>query len=594
MKRREFIRTAAVGGAASAIAMPAIAQSAPEVKWRLTSSFPKSLDTIFGGAETFARAVSESTDGKFQIQVFAAGEIVPGLQALDAVQSGTVEACQSALYYYWGKDPTMVFATTMPFGMNARQTNSWFYQGGGIDLLNEVFAKMNFYALPAANTGAQMGGWFRKEIKTVADLQGLKFRIGGYAGHILKKMGAVPQQIAPADIYPALEKGALDAVEFIGPYDDEKLGFNKVAPFYYYPGWWDGCAAGHVCFNLQKYNDSRMCRREMALTSSFPKVARHRSTARAEVSCRSARRATDGKFQIQVFAGGRNRARPAGARRHAERHGRDVPHRATTTGARIRPSPSAPAVPFGLNSPPAERLDLSGRRQRADQRVLRQAYKVTASGRQHRHPDGRLVPQGDQDRRRPEGPEDAHRRLRRAVMPSSASCRSRSPAATSIRRSRRARSTPPSGSAPMTTRSSASTRSRRTTTIPGWWEGGTDAATMFNLAKWERAAEAYQARSRPPAPRPTPGCRRRYDAQNPAALKRLVAGRHASCAPFPQRRHGGLPTRRQRALRESRPRTPAFKKVHDAAHGLPRRGVSLVAGRRILLRQLHDPQRAKL
>ena len=255
MKRREFIKTAAVGGAASAIAMPAIAQSAPEVKWRLTSSFPKSLDTIFGGAETFAKAVSESTDGKFQIQVFAAGEIVPGLQALDAVQSGTVEACQSALYYYWGKDPTMVFATTMPFGMNARQTNSWFYQGGGIDLLNEVFAKMNFYALPAANTGAQMGGWFRKEIKTVADLQGLKFRIGGYAGHILKKMGAVPQQIAPADIYPALEKGALDAVEFIGPYDDEKLGFNKVAPFYYYPGWWDGCAAGHVCFNLQKYNE---------------------------------------------------------------------------------------------------------------------------------------------------------------------------------------------------------------------------------------------------------------------------------------------------------------------------------------------------
>jgi TRAP-type mannitol/chloroaromatic compound transport system substrate-binding protein len=130
--------------------MPAIAQSAPEVKWRLTSSFPKSLDTIFGGAETFARAVSESTDGKFQIQVFAAGEIVPGLQALDAVQSGTVEACHTALYYYWGKDPTLVFGTAVPFGLNARQQNAWFYQGGGIDLLNEFFAKMNFYALPAA------------------------------------------------------------------------------------------------------------------------------------------------------------------------------------------------------------------------------------------------------------------------------------------------------------------------------------------------------------------------------------------------------------------------------------------------------------
>ena len=255
MMRRQFIKTAGLATAGAAIAMPAIAQSAPEIQWRLTSSFPKSLDTIFGGAEVFAKAVLEATDGKFQIQVFAANEIAPGLQALDFVQNGTVEVCQTALYYYWGKDPTFAFPTAVPFGMNARQLNAWFYHGGGNDLINEFMADFNAYALPAGNTGGQMGGWFRKEIKTVADLNGLKFRCGGFAGKVLQRLGVVPTQLAAGDIYPALEKGTLDAVEFVGPYDDEKLGFNKVAPFYYYPGWWEGGAALHLCFNLAKWKE---------------------------------------------------------------------------------------------------------------------------------------------------------------------------------------------------------------------------------------------------------------------------------------------------------------------------------------------------
>jgi TRAP-type mannitol/chloroaromatic compound transport system substrate-binding protein len=253
MKRRQFLKTAGVGLAAGAVASPAIAQSTPDVKWRLTSSFPKSLDTIYGAAETFAKAVAEATDNKFQIQVFAAGEIVPGLQASDAVTNGTVEICHTASYYYVGKDPTFAFGTAVPFGLNSRQENAWMYHGGGIDLMNEFYKKFKIFALPGGNTGAQMGGWYRKEIKTVEDLKGLKMRIGGFAGQVLSKLGAVPQQIAGGDIYPSLEKGTIDAAEWVGPYDDEKLGFNKVAPFYYYPGWWEGGAMLNFFINEDKW-----------------------------------------------------------------------------------------------------------------------------------------------------------------------------------------------------------------------------------------------------------------------------------------------------------------------------------------------------
>ncbi|PTM48102.1 TRAP transporter substrate-binding protein [Phreatobacter oligotrophus] len=254
MKRRNFLAASGAGLAAAAVAAPAVAQSAPEVKWRLTSSFPKSLDTIYGGAETISKQVAELTDNRFQIQVFAAGEIVPGLQALDAVSNNTVEMCHTCSYYYVGKDPTFAIGTAVPFGLNARQMNAWLFQGGGNELFNEFYKKFNVYGIPAGNTGAQMGGWFRKEIKTVADLQGLKMRIAGITGQVLAKLGVVPQQVAGGDIYPALEKGTIDAAEWVGPYDDEKLGFNKVAPFYYYPGWWEGGPTVHAMINLEKWN----------------------------------------------------------------------------------------------------------------------------------------------------------------------------------------------------------------------------------------------------------------------------------------------------------------------------------------------------
>jgi TRAP-type mannitol/chloroaromatic compound transport system substrate-binding protein len=255
MKRRQFLKVAGAGLATTAVAAPAIAQSMPELKWRLTSSFPKSLDTIFGASEAFSKAVAEATDNKFQIQIFAAGEIVPGLQAADAVSNGTVEMCHTASYYYFGKDPTFAFGTAIPFGMNKRMMDAWNYFGGGLDLLNDFYKKFNIIAYPAGNTGAQMGGWFRKEIKTVDDLKGLKMRIGGFAGRTMAKLGVVPQQLAGGDIYPALEKGTLDACEWVGPYDDEKLGFHKVAPFYYYPGWWEGGPMLHNMINIAKWNE---------------------------------------------------------------------------------------------------------------------------------------------------------------------------------------------------------------------------------------------------------------------------------------------------------------------------------------------------
>jgi len=274
MKRRQFLQTAGTGiAAATAVASPAIAQSMPETKWRLTSSFPKSLDTIYGAAEVFAKAVAEATDNKFQIQVFAAGEIVPGLQAADAVTNGTVEMCHTASYYYVGKDPTYAFGTAVPFGLNSRMQNAWQYFGGGLELMNKFYGKANIYGIPCGNTGCQMGGWFRKEIKDVGDLNGLKMRIGGFAGRVLTKLGLVPQQLAGGDIYPALEKGTLDACEWVGPYDDEKLGFQKVAQYYYYPGWWEGGAMLHNFINLEKWN---------ALPPAYKSVVRTASMAAHE------------------------------------------------------------------------------------------------------------------------------------------------------------------------------------------------------------------------------------------------------------------------------------------------------------------------
>jgi TRAP-type mannitol/chloroaromatic compound transport system substrate-binding protein len=235
VSRRNFARLAAAGTAV-AVASPAIAQTTPTIKWRLTSSFPKNLEGLWGAAPTVARLVSEMSDGKFEIQPFSAGEIVPGLQVLDAVANGTVECGHTYSGYYIGKNPALIFDGSLPFGLTPRQHHAWYLFGDGKKLVDEVYDGMGVVSIPMGNTGGQTFGWFRKELKTPADFNGVKMRVAGFGGRVLAKLGVVPQQIAGGDIYPALEKGTLDAAEWVGPHDDEKLGFHKVAKYMHIPG----------------------------------------------------------------------------------------------------------------------------------------------------------------------------------------------------------------------------------------------------------------------------------------------------------------------------------------------------------------------
>lgn len=239
MDRRSLIKNAGIAGVLAAGVAPAVHAQAT-VRWRLASSFPKSLDTIFGAADTFSKAVKAMSGGKFEISVHAAGELMPAFGVVDGVQQGSVECAHTAPYYFFGKDETFGLGCAIPFGLNSRQMTAWMYEGNGLKLMREFYAKYNIVNFPGGNTGSQMGGWYRKEIKSLADMKGLKMRIGGFGGKVLERLGSVPQNLPGGEIYQALEKGTIDAAEWVGPYDDQKLGFNKVAPFYYYPGWWEG------------------------------------------------------------------------------------------------------------------------------------------------------------------------------------------------------------------------------------------------------------------------------------------------------------------------------------------------------------------
>ncbi|MBA4108568.1 MAG: ABC transporter substrate-binding protein [Leptothrix sp. (in: Bacteria)] len=254
MQRRSFINRAGLAGVLAAGAAPAIVRAEPNVRWRLASSFPKSLDTIYGAAEVFTKKISEMSGGKFVISVHAAGELMPAFGVVDGVQNATVEMAHTAPYYFVGKDETFAIGSAIPFGLNSRQMSAWMYEGNGLKLMREFYAQYNIINFPGGNTGAQMGGWYRKPIKSLEDMKGLKMRIGGFAGKVIERMGAIPQNLPGGEIYQALEKGTIDAAEWVGPYDDQKLGFQKVAPFYHYPGWWEGGPQLDFFINNKAFN----------------------------------------------------------------------------------------------------------------------------------------------------------------------------------------------------------------------------------------------------------------------------------------------------------------------------------------------------
>lgn len=252
LTRRGF-SGAALAATGTAIATPAIAQGLPKVKWRLASSFGRNIPLQFNPVQSFIQHVKDATDGQFEIQWFGPGDLVGAFQVFDAVGAATVEMGQTLSNYYIGKDPTFAFGTGIPFGMDARGHGAWLANGGQ-DMLNDFYKPMKVHALPAGNSGAHMAGWFRSEIKSAADLKGLKLRVAGMAGQVLRKAGGVPQQIAPSDVYPALERGVIDACKLATPGDDEKFGLHKIAPYYYYPGWNDPGAATHIVINLDLWN----------------------------------------------------------------------------------------------------------------------------------------------------------------------------------------------------------------------------------------------------------------------------------------------------------------------------------------------------
>jgi len=268
IKRRDFLKKAGTGAAGvAALGACSSGDSAggaggqtggidgPRVNWRLSTSFTPAVDLLHGAGIRIGERISELTGGRFTMRVYAAGEIVPGLQVMDAVMQGTIQCGVTPGYYYIGKHPALAFDTAIPFGLTTRQQYAWMMHGGGLELLNSIYADFGILSFPANSTGGQMGGWFREPVNSLAELAGMRFRIPGIGGEIMSRLGVTVQNLAQAEIYPALERGAIDATEWVGPYDDEKLGFYQVAKNYYYPGWWEPGVTMGLLINLEAYNE---------------------------------------------------------------------------------------------------------------------------------------------------------------------------------------------------------------------------------------------------------------------------------------------------------------------------------------------------
>jgi TRAP-type mannitol/chloroaromatic compound transport system substrate-binding protein len=281
MERRQFLKMASIGalGAAALAACSsgdadvdeaAADTSLPELEWDLATSWPPILDTIFGGAERFADRVAALSGGKFMITAQPGGEVVPALEILQNIETDSIDSGHTASYYYTGLDPATAFGTALPFGLTARQQNAWLYEGGGLDMLQAFYAdKFNAIQFPAGNTGAQMGGWFNKEIRSTADLEGLVMRIPGLGSQVMSKLGVTVQVLPGGEIFQALQTGAIDATEWVGPYDDTTMGFHEVTQFYYHPGWWEPGPSLEVMIPLPKWNALPEIYQEIVKTAAY-------------------------------------------------------------------------------------------------------------------------------------------------------------------------------------------------------------------------------------------------------------------------------------------------------------------------------------
>lgn len=251
--RRKFMAGSVAAGVASAgLAFPSIASAQQKFTWKMTSAYAKGSPFYMdgpGSATDLAKRINEMSEGRLRIQVYGAGELIPALEGFDAVRSGTVEMNHANSYFWTGKTFAAQYFTAVPFGLNFQGMNGWLYDGGGIDLWNEVYAPFGMVALPCGNTGVQMTGWFKKEIKSVADLKGLKMRIPGLAGKVYANLGVDVKLLPGGEIFPALERGVIDAAEFVGPFQDRKLGLQKAAKYYYTTGWHESSTVSELLIN---------------------------------------------------------------------------------------------------------------------------------------------------------------------------------------------------------------------------------------------------------------------------------------------------------------------------------------------------------
>jgi TRAP-type mannitol/chloroaromatic compound transport system substrate-binding protein len=252
MKRRKFLQGAAAGGVAAAaatISAPAISQGIKQLK--MVTTWPKNFPGLGTGAENLAKRINTMSGGKLEVKVFAAGELVPPFQSFDAVSSGNAEMSHSASYYWPGKSPAFNFFTAVPFGLTGLEHASWINYGGGIELWTELCAQFNVKPFMRASTGVQMGGWYRKEMKSLEDFKGLKFRMPGLGGEVLRRLGSAVVNLPGGEIFPALQAGTIDGTEWVGPWNDLAFGFYRVAPYYYYPGFHEPGTTGEVLVNTK-------------------------------------------------------------------------------------------------------------------------------------------------------------------------------------------------------------------------------------------------------------------------------------------------------------------------------------------------------